>query len=69
MIDSPKEARETLGLNQTKMSRAMGIHRNHWLKFERGERPITAGPKRTLEILLLLKSEHPTIFQQLLEYF
>ena len=55
---NPKQARLQLGLNQTEMSRAMGVHRNLWLKWERGESRITAAPERLLKTLLWLQSEN-----------
>lgn len=58
MTMSPKQAREFLGLNQTEMAEAMGMHRNLWLKIERGEQGLTAAPSRLLETLLWLKSEN-----------
>ena len=33
-----KEARLRLGLSQQAMSAAMGVHRQTWVKWERGER-------------------------------
>jgi transcriptional regulator with XRE-family HTH domain len=52
----PKQARLTLGLNQTKMADAMGCSRSTWLHWERGERDITAAPARLLMTLLWLQS-------------
>ena len=56
MTVNPKEAREILGLNQTEMAKALGVARNTWLKWERGERDITAAPSRLLKTLLWLQS-------------
>lgn len=56
MAMNPKQAREALGLNQTEMARAMGMHRNLWLKIERGEQGLTASPSRLLDVLLWLQS-------------
>jgi transcriptional regulator with XRE-family HTH domain len=53
---NPKQARITLGLNQTEMAKAMGISRGLWLKWEREEQRITAAPQRLIEALLYLKS-------------
>lgn len=55
---NPKHARETLGLNQTEMAKAMGISRGLWLKWERNEQRITAGPTRLLNILLWLNKKN-----------
>jgi len=49
-----KQARETLNLTQTKMAKAMGVARGTWLKWEREEQGITAGPYRLLRVLLWL---------------
>lgn len=53
---NPKQVREFLGLNQTSMAKAMGVHRNTWLKWERGEQDISAAPSQLLKTLLWLKS-------------
>lgn len=54
----PKQARLTLGLNQTEMAKAMGVSRGTWLKWERAEdgRQITAAPAQLLKTLLWLQS-------------
>ncbi len=54
----PRQVRLTLGLNQSGMAGVMGVHRNTWVKWERGEREITAAPARLLETLLWLKSKN-----------
>jgi DNA-binding XRE family transcriptional regulator len=56
MTINPKQARLTLGLNQTEMANAMGVARGTWLKWEREEQGITAAPSRLLKILLWLQS-------------
>ena len=53
---NPKQARLTLGLNQTEMARAMGVSRSTWLHWEREERTINAAAERLLKTLLWLKS-------------
>ena len=35
---TPAEARQALGLSREEMARAMGVHRETWAKWERGER-------------------------------
>lgn len=35
---TPAEARQKLGLSRQEMARAMGVHRETWAKWERGER-------------------------------
>jgi DNA-binding transcriptional regulator YiaG len=53
---SPKEARLRLGLNQTKMAEAMGIHRQTWVKWERAERKPDNAAIRLIEALLWMHS-------------
>jgi transcriptional regulator with XRE-family HTH domain len=55
---NPKQARENLGLNQTQMAEAMGVHRNTWLKWERGEQQISAAPARLIQVFLWLNSKN-----------
>ncbi|MCP3943211.1 MAG: helix-turn-helix transcriptional regulator [Desulfobacteraceae bacterium] len=53
-----KQARQTLGLNQTQMAKAMGVSRGLWIKWEKGdEQGITAAPTRLLETLMWLHSK------------
>lgn len=47
-----KRARQSLGLNQSEMARAMGVHRVTYTKWERGEQVITAGPATEIEMLI-----------------
>lgn len=49
-----KQARQTLGLNQSEMARAMGVNRVTYTKWERGEQSITAGPKTEIYMLLYM---------------
>lgn len=67
MSISQEQARLKLGLNQTEMARAMGVHRNLWLKWERKEQRITASPSRQLKTLLWLHSVN--MLDLYLEYF
>jgi len=53
---NPKQARLTLGLNQTEMSKAMGVSRSTWLHWERGEHNPPAAAIRLLKTLLWLQS-------------
>jgi len=46
-----KEARLRLGLSQQAMSAAMGIHRQTWVKWERGERSPDHAALRLIEAL------------------
>lgn len=51
---SPEKARLRLGLNQQQMADAMGVHRQTWVKWERGEREMNASARRLLAILVIL---------------
>lgn len=46
-----KESRLRLGLSQQAMSAAMGIHRQTWVKWERGERTPDNAALRLIEAL------------------
>lgn len=49
-----KEARLRLGLSQQAMSAAMGVHRQTWVKWERGERQPDRAALRLIQALLFL---------------
>lgn len=49
-----KETRLKLGLSQQAMSAAMGVHRQTWVKWERGERQPDRAALRLIEALLFL---------------
>jgi DNA-binding transcriptional regulator YiaG len=68
MSVNPKQARQTLGLNQSTMARLMGVHRQTWVKWERGERKPPAVAIRMIDILLVLKTEHPFTFDPLRDF-
>ncbi len=53
---NPKQARLKLGLNQKEMAAAMGVHRQTWVKWERGERPPGSAAIRLIDTLLWLHS-------------
>ena len=46
-----KEVRLRLGLSQQAMSAAMGVHRQTWVKWERGERTPDNAALRLIEAL------------------
>jgi DNA-binding transcriptional regulator YiaG len=52
MMTDPKQARLVLGLNQKQMATAMGVHRQTWVKWERGERRMNAAAVKLLERIL-----------------
>ena len=58
-----------LGLTQADMARVMGIHYHLWVKWERNEQRITAAPLRQIEILTMLKDQHPAIFQKIVRKY
>lgn len=49
------KARQQLGLNQSEMARALGVARNHYLKWERGEQRITTAPVASIHMLLYMQ--------------
>ena len=53
-IPNPKEARLRLGLSINEMARACGVHRQTWVKWERGERSPDAAALRLIHALLWL---------------
>ena len=55
---NPKEARLTLGLNQSEMAAACGVHRSTWVKWERGEREPDAAAVRLIDVLLWIRERH-----------
>lgn len=52
-----KEARESLGMNQSEMACAMGVHRVTYTKWERGENAITAAPATVIRMLMHMQSK------------
>lgn len=50
-----KQARQSLGLNQSEMARAMGVHRVTYTKWERGEQAITAAPATEIDMLMYMR--------------
>jgi len=62
-----KEARLSLGLNQSQMSKSLGVHRQTWVKWERGERKPDAVAIRLIDTLLWLNSIN--MLSDYLEYF
>jgi DNA-binding transcriptional regulator YiaG len=57
MNSKPKKIREELGLTQLQMSELMGIHRQTWIKWERGERKPGRAALRLMAVLLWLCKE------------
>lgn len=50
-------ARLDLGMTQSDMARAMGVHRVTYTKWERGENAITAAPATVIRMLLHMQSK------------
>lgn len=64
----PAEARQKLGLSRAEMARAMGVHRETWAKWERGEREPDNAAVRLMELLCWLNDNRkPTLAQWLKE--
>ena len=69
IMQTLKEKRERLGLKQSDMARLMGVHRQTYVSWERGEKQMSAAPARLLEMIEDLSAKHPNIFEQLAEQF
>lgn len=54
ILSQIKQARLSLGLNQSEMAKAMGVNRMTYAKWERGEQSITAGPSTEIEMMLYM---------------
>lgn len=65
---TPAEARQTLGLSREEMARAMGVHRETWAKWERGERrPDNAAAQLMTLLCWLHENRGQTLAQWLRE--
>ncbi len=53
---TPQTIRQTLDLSIDEMAQVMGVHRQTWLKWERGERRPDNAAVRLMEILSLAAS-------------
>lgn len=51
---TPKETRSKLGISVAEMARAMGVHRDTWGKWERGERRPDNAATRLMGLLCWL---------------
>lgn len=61
---TPTEARQKLGLSIAEMARAMGVHRQTWTKWERGERQPDKASLQLMQLLCWLRDKHdPTLAQ------
>lgn len=60
------EARNTLGLDIDEMATAMGIHRNTWGKWVKGERRPDNAAVQLVRYLLWLHGHHPRILARML---
>jgi len=64
----PVEARKKLGLSIVEMARAMGVHRQTWTKWERGERQPDKAALQLMRLLCWLHDKRgPTLAQCLRE--
>lgn len=64
-----KEKRAHLGLTQARLARLMGVHVQLWVKWERSEQRITAAPDRLLDVLSMLKTDHPAVYKKLIKRY
>ena len=65
---TPAEARQTLGLSREEMARAMGVHRETWAKWERGERRPDNAAAQLMRLLCWLHEKRgPALAQWLME--
>lgn len=55
---TPSEARQKLGLSIEEMARAMGVHRQTWVKWERGERRPDNAAVQLMHLLSWLHEKH-----------
>ena len=65
---TPLDARKWLGLSVNEMAGLMGVHRQTWVKWERGERVPDNAAVRLMQLLCWLRKEHPDTFKQGREY-
>lgn len=63
---TPAEARQKLGLSVEEMARAMGVHRQTWVKWERRERKPDNAAAQLMHLLCWLHEKRgPTLSQWL----
>ena len=63
---TPAEVRKELGLSVEEMAQAMGVHRQTWVKWERGERKPDNAATRLMHLLCWLhENRGPTLVQWL----
>lgn len=55
IVIEPKEARLRLGLSPNQMAYAMGVHRQTWVKWERGERQPDRAAIRLIDALQFMQ--------------
>lgn len=65
---TPAEARQALGLSIAEMARAMGVHRQTWVKWEREERQPNDSAVQLMRLLVWLhENRGPTLAHWLRE--
>ena len=60
----PAQVRQSMGLSIKEMAHIMGVHRQTWTKWERGERRPDNAAVRLMELLCWLHEHHPRILAQ-----
>ena len=58
---TPSEARKALGMSIHDMALVMGVHRQTWTKWERGERRPDNAAARLMELLVWLHQYHEAL--------
>lgn len=54
--DTPRQIREKLGFSIDEMAQVCGVHRQTWVKWERGEREMSNAAKRLIGVFRWLDS-------------
>ena len=61
---NPSEVRQTLGLSIEEMALAMGVHRQTWVKWERGERRPDNASAQLMRLLCWLHEKRGQVLVQ-----
>lgn len=57
--------REKLQLSKSQMARLLGVPRMTYVKWESGDRRLTAAPKRLIQVLHVVEIMTPLIFESM----
>lgn len=58
-----KRARGTLGLSQQKMADVLGVHLMTYIKWEYGDRAVSAAVEQAVKNLVWLKTRYPGVYK------